>query len=202
MRSRMIIGLCALAIAFNSTAQEARTNPPVWELTLQKEPIRTIKPVFRAHLKSDKQEFVFFVPQEVSVINDAGTIKFRNAEGNCVMTLSVLGPAPEAGDLNTQSFQERLMAEHDNKAIVISSFSRAAAGRMGPGFDLEWELQKRIIVCQRTVYIPSHVGVLEFRATATRPSFPGVQACLDSVIATFREVKDGNLDKMHVSPNS
>lgn len=199
---RKIIVLClVLALASNLGAGETRTGVSVWELTLQKEAVPSIKPTFRAYLTSEKHKFAFFVPPDLSVVNDAGKIKFLNAEGNCLMSLSVMGPLPESGELNTAACQDHLMAEHPN-AIVLSQFSRVVAGHSGPGFDIEWSMDKRIIVCQRTVYVPSPLGVLEFSATTTRANFPALRASLDSVITTFRVDKDGKLDNVHLSPNS
>jgi hypothetical protein len=201
MYSKSIIAGLLLMFAGNLGAEEARTNSPVWELMLHREAVPTIKPTFRAYLIAEKHKFAFFVPPELSAMNDAGKIKFLNAEGNCVMTLSVIGPVPEGGDLNTAACQERLLAEHTN-AIVIGHVYRTAAGGHGPGFDLEWSMGERILVCQRTVYIPSSVGVLEFTATTTRANFPALRASLDSVLATFRADKDGKLETVHLSPNS
>jgi len=200
MKTTCAIGCIVLAIA-GSFAAETPTNTSVWQLTLKREGVPTIKPIFRAHLTASGEEFAFFVPQGLAVLNDAGKIKFVNPDGNCIMTLRVIESGANAGELDAQHFLQRFSANHPDAAIR-AEFVRRVADHYANGFDIEWTADKSITLCQRTVYTHSALGFLEFTATADRANFPTVQAYLESVLTTFRVSKNGRLEEIHISPNS
>ena len=200
MKTTIAIGCIALAIA-GGLAAETQTNTSVWQLTLKREGVPTIKPIFRAHLKAPDEEFAFFVPQGLAVLNDAGKIKFINQDGNCVMTLRVVEPVANAGELDGQHYLQRFSAAHPD-AVIRAEFVRRVADHYANGFDVEWTADKNIAQCQRTVYTHSGLGFLEFTATADRANFPTVQTYLESVLTTFRAAKGGRIEEIHISPNS
>ena len=201
MKTTFAIGCVLLAVAGGPAAAETQTNNPIWHLTLKREGVPTIQPIFRAHLTAPGEEFAFFVPQGLAVLNDAGKIKFINTDGNCIMTLRVMGPVADAGELDAQHCLQRLSATHPD-AVVRAEFARRVADHYANGFDLEWTADKNITQCQRTVYTRSALGFLEFTATSDRANFPAVQAHLEAVLTTFRASRNGRIEEIHISPNS
>jgi hypothetical protein len=85
-----------------------------------------------------------------------------------------------------------LLKDHP-RAKILLEFSRAAGGRTGPAFDLQWPVQG-MLQAARTAFIPSAVGTIEFKLITNPKKFRSATYKYNNLLLSFCSSRNGELD--------
>ncbi len=192
----ILLLLTAASTAIPAPAQNY--TPPPLGVVVQKEDLHFAEDFYRALVTVGTNKFAFFLPEGFRLNNNPadGSIKLINREGNCKITFSILGPVPETGELNPETYRALLLEQHPD-AKILTEFSRGVAGQGGPAFDLEWKGPSSITQSARVLFVASPMGVLEFMAVSTPNNQALMQNSFGRVTGSFWISRDGKFEVLH-----
>ncbi len=199
----------ALAIAFCSMgmmigvahAQDTSATLTPLKVRLERLPLPCTPPIYRAYATAEPGKFTFLIPGGFRFRGDCETkIKLANLEGNCLITFTIIDPAPcDSQPLNADAYRDVVQARYP-KGRIIEQLCPGAAGRDGVGFDTQWETTNRFPQYTRTAFVPSTLGLLEFTGSCGPKDFSTLCCQLNQVMGTFKAAPpDGKLEVPHVS---
>jgi hypothetical protein len=176
------------------------TPPPPLQVSLEREPVAYTDPYYRAYVTVGTNKFSFLIPTGFRFQTDAGSgkVAFCNRDGSISLSFAIHASQSEVeGELSADYYRELVAGDHP-LAKINAEFARSAAGRKGPGYDVQWKVSDDLYQGKRIVFIPSAVGVLEFTASGSLANATKVQSDLDFVLTTFAASKDGKLKVTHL----
>ncbi|HWY77953.1 MAG TPA: hypothetical protein VN281_20225 [Verrucomicrobiae bacterium] len=189
-----ILILCS--VIWLAASARAQSNKPVpLGVVIQKEDLHFAEDIYRALVTMGTNKFAFFLPEEFRLDNNPleGSIKLINREGNCRIVFSIVGPAPESGVLDTETYRTLVLEQHPG-AKIVQEFGRGVDGRIGPGFDMQWRGPGATMQSARALFVPSPFGVLKFLAVSTPGNEKLMQDSFGRIIGTFWISKDGKFE--------
>jgi len=200
MRS-LTLALCSVLFLNGEVrAAEFFAAPQPMKATVQKEPINTVDPIFRAFINIGSDKFTFLIPEKFRLGGDSekGRLQLSSTEVDTVITMSFIGDSPAAPqELSPTPYREWLTTRYAGGKFV-REFSRPAAGRTGRVFDVEWRGSTGMARTTRAIYIPTSAGVLEVTITSSAKSFPTAQTLLNSILGSLSASVDGKLEVIHL----
>ena len=93
---RLITILCSgTLLAIPARASDSAAPAPPVTVTVQREPVSTTVPIFRAFINAGPDKFSFLIPENIRMGGEAapGTLKLTSLTGDTLVTLSFLDPA-------------------------------------------------------------------------------------------------------------
>jgi hypothetical protein len=180
--------ICSIGIlAGAAQAEDASATVTPLKVKLERLPLRCSTPLYRAYVTAETGKFTFLIPAGFRTKGDSeAKIKLANLEGNCLITFTILDPAPcDSQPLKADAYRDVVQARHP-KGKIIEELSAGAAGRDGVGFDMRWETTNKFAQCSRTAFVPSSAGLLEFTATCSPKDFPTLRCELNQIMGSFQ----------------
>ena len=195
--------ICSLGILTGAAYSQSASEPSsAFKVTLDQLPLHCTPPLFRAYVTTETGKFTFLMPAGFRIKGDASgrRLKLSNLEGNCQFTIAILDSAPcDSQPLNADAYRDVVQARHPGGKI-IEQLCPGAAGRIGVGFDMQWETTNGFAQCTRTVFIPSAIGLLEFSVVSNPKNFPTLRSQLNRLMISFQSsTPDGKLVVPRVS---
>jgi hypothetical protein len=163
--------------------------------TVQREPVNTTVPIFRAYLNAGPDKFSFLIPENFRMGGETapGTLKLTSLTGDTLITLSFLDPAfKEATEIKADACRESLAGRYPAGKFG-AEFSRPVLGRKAVCYDVEWKSPAGQAQITRTIYVPTVAGVIELTATAGTKKFRDAENNFNEILASFTAAKDGKL---------
>lgn len=194
-------GLIATPVLAGNSTTPGVTNAPPFVTRVINEDVKGMPPVARAYLAAGTNRFAFLIPQGfrldassrdkllVAALNKSCFISIRRVHG--LNSSADSSPAPS--DCRTFLKQEYPSLKFRDE------FSRAAAGRTGPAFDFEWNISGGAVQSARAVFIPTDIGILEFKLVTNPGNFRAATYKLNNVLLSFTASKDGKLEVVSLS---
>jgi hypothetical protein len=170
------------------------------EVAIEKEPIHTVDPYFRAYVtdqsgKRPANKFTFVIPlgYQLQSGSSSNRVVLANRDGDCTITFSVLNafPAPDAG-LSIAACHT-IAASNAPGAVFFNDAPCNLAYDKGRAMDLEWRTASDIVLCKHAVFLASSAGLLEFSVTTGKTGFREGRSSLDYLVKSFRYSTDGML---------
>jgi hypothetical protein len=196
---RLLIALCSLTLLAGALqAEENSAAPTPLSVSVEREPINTVEPIYRSYVSVGRDKFTFIIPEKFHTTGDPahGKLQLSNVGGDCIITFSILGPVPaESRELRPEPYREMWSRRHENENVkFVGEFSGSGANCRGPGFDLEWKNGTNLTQRTRAVYLPSMAGVLEITVTCGAKNFKTAQSSLESLLGTLVASVNGKLE--------
>jgi hypothetical protein len=193
---RLTTTLCVILLVL-AQARAGDSSPPVQPVTasVQREPINTVVPVYSALITVGPDKFTFFLPENFRMGGDTaqGKLKVTSLEGDTLITLTFVGPAPtDSTELKPDAYRE-ILAQRYPSGKFAPEFSRPVLGRKAVGFDVEWKGAGGMVQTTRTVYVTTVAGVLELSVTSATKKFHDAQQNFNQVLGSLRASVDGKL---------
>ena len=196
------LGVCGASFLLWGSAIAQPTAPPRLPLlvTVEKEPIHTVEPYFRAHVmdqsgKRPANKFTFVIPlgYQLQSGSSSNRVVLANRDGDRTITFSVLNafPAPDAG-LSIAACHT-IAASNAPGAVFLNDSPCNLAYDKGRAMDLEWRTASDIVLCKHAVFLASPAGLLEFSVTTGKAGIRDGQSSLDYLLKSFRYSTDGML---------
>jgi len=199
----LVFAICSLQILGGmAQAEDASASSSPFKVKLERLPLNCNPPLYRAYVTAESGKFTFLIPSGFRIKGDSeAKIKLSNLQGNCLITLSILDPAPcDPQPLNVDNYRDLVQARHP-KGKIIEQLCPGAAGREGIGFDVQWVTTNKFAQCTRTAFVPSTIGLLEFTATSGPQDFSNIRHELSQFMAIFQAATpDGKLEVPRISP--
>jgi hypothetical protein len=193
---RLTSAICLLTLfALTARGGDIAVSPDPFAVSVQREPISTQEPMFRAFLTSGESKFTFVIPEKYGASGDPshGRLQLKTLQGDGNITLAFVGTAAsERQVLPSGPYREFLLERYPNGKIV-KEFTRPVANGAGTIFDVEWRSANGFAQKTRAVYFPTSAGVIELTATAGARKFKDAQAALTSILGTFTASVNGQL---------
>jgi hypothetical protein len=179
-------------------AQDSSPAPLPLKVRIQMEGGGLTEASYRACVTAGTNKFAFFLPDGFRVNNDPveGRIKLVNREGNCGITVAILGAAPETMKLDPE-FYRALLLERNSQAKVTEEFERGVNGQVGSVFDLQWKNDAGMALCSRTLFVASRMGVFEFTAVSAPAHRSARENGFNRVIGSFTVSRNGQFEVLH-----
>jgi hypothetical protein len=151
-----------------------------------------LMPVHRGFVTCGTNKFTFLLPEGYRLETaDPQKITLASADLKCLITWRLLNPMPsESTELDPAHYRELLLSRHPGGKI-LETFSLSAVGRHGPAFDLRWSGAGGLARRERTLFVLSTAGVLEFSLVTSLDRFDAGRQDFDAVLVSFR-ASDGN----------
>jgi hypothetical protein len=201
---RQFLALAVCGVSFvrcgSSIAQPATPPRLPLQVAIEKEPIHTVEPYFRAYVtdqsgKRPANKFTFVIPlgYQLQSGSSSNRIVLANRDGDRTITFSVLNAftAPDAG-LSIAACHT-IAASNAPGAVFFNDSPCNLAYDKGRAMDLEWRTASDIVVCKHAVFLASPAGLLEFSVTTGKAGFREGQSSLDYLVKSFRYSTDGML---------
>jgi hypothetical protein len=201
MRSLIIIALATASLLAAPVQTLAESSVTELKAKIEREPVNTIEPIYRAYLESPSQKFTFLVPGRYrpSASAQDGGFQMRNMKDSSVIAFSLLTEAPAGiSDSARDAYREILSTRYVNGKFIKES-TDDAAGHKVPVFDVQWIGQHGLSETTRAMFIPTEAGVLELTVTAATTNFPDAKSNLSEVSGTLTASVNGKLVVHHVS---
>jgi hypothetical protein len=192
LKHTIISAAILVQLSLSSVAVRAQNpfaaEPPVFQLTVQRENVKREPAPFRVFVTIGTNKFTFVTPDGFQVKDDPAQqrVILTSADQNCTMVINFGGSVPDGVSASEATACRNLLLKRHPKAIILNEFS-ATAGQTGPAFDLQYTSPGGISQTSRAAFIPSAIGTLEFKATGTAD----VQISFNTVLRTF-SVSDAN----------
>jgi hypothetical protein len=173
------------------------------EVSVQREPINCVVPVFRAFVNVGSQKFTLLIPEDFHTGGDPahGRFEMANTEGNCIVTFSIMGPTDSA--IDTDAYREMLKLRYPGAKILGEFAGSAGSGENGPGFDIQWKGAAGLLQKTRVAFLSTPAGVVQVVATSGANKFGLAISSFNEVISSLRcSDKDGKLIVYHISDRS
>ncbi len=200
--------VCSIAFAFQPVAfAQIATGPATpLEVFLEKEPVSTVDPYYRAFVtaqsaKVPPNKFTFIMPQGYRLQNDptSGRLVLANKDGDRTITFTILGPWTLPDAEPSSAACHTFAAGKTNHVVFINEAPFALAQDKGRLLDLEWRTPEDILQHKRAIYLGTSAGLLEFTATSGETGFRDIQFTLEHLIKSFHYATDGKLRFMPLS---
>src|ERR1700722_17110776 len=117
----LAIALCLISLmTVEAYSQDAASAQAPFKLKLERLPLRCTPPLYRAYVTAESGKFVFRIPAGFRIRGDCEEkIKPSNLEGNCLITFSILDPAPcDTQPLNADAYRDVVQARHPKGRIL------------------------------------------------------------------------------------
>jgi hypothetical protein len=202
---RVILAL-SLVVPLAGTVQ-ASLEPSVEPLTVsvQREPVNTVVPIYRAYMNVGTEKFAFIVPENFRLAGDTahGRLQLENTVAGTFMTFNFLhSPGSASPETGKEVYREWLSSRYANGKFV-GEFSRPAAAATGTGFDVQWARQtpsgSNIVQRTRSVFVPTSAGLLEVSITTSVKNAKAGESDLDAVLGSLAASNGGTLMVHHVA---
>ncbi len=198
LRLTIALGLMSLLAGSLQAGSLIPSTEPL-STSVQKEPVDTIVPIYRAYVTADTGKFAFLLPEQFRLGGDPahGKVQMENAAIGSQITFTLLRSADDtAPDTGRDAYRERLAARYP-QGKFLGEFEQSAIGRKGLGFDVQWKSETGLVQQTRAFYVPTVAGLLELTVTtSTNNSKIGV-ANLKDLLNSLQGSVDGELKVNH-----
>ena len=186
-----VTGRAAADDRFDNSTDSSR----LLSATLKNGELIGTEPVRRVFVKAGTNEFAFILAPGFRMdASNPEQIVFISTDYACYLTFRIVGPVPpDARELDRDTYRELLLSRHPGVKIV-NEFSRTVANHSGPAFELQWKNSSGQFQSERTVFVPSAAGVLEFSLVARPDKSGDGQYVLNSFLQSFRSNEGGKLE--------
>jgi hypothetical protein len=192
--------VCALSLIANvapaddSSGQKEIFQPRTFEAKIRNGETIGWEQVRRVFVTSGTNEFVFVAPLGLRADANLNRMVLQSADSTYFLSFRILrtadaDPNPENADV----YREFLLNQFPG-AKVTEEFSRTAAGRNGPAFDLRVNIARGVERAVSVALIPSAAGVLEFTLNADLSKSSDARNAFNSMLRTFRSNENGKLE--------
>ena len=150
-----------------------------------------LMPVNRAFVSCGTNKFTFLMPEGYRLeSSDPQKLTLASADLKCLITFRVRNPIPpEATELDPEYFRQLLLSRHPGGKI-LETFSLSAVGRRGPAFDMRWDGAGGLARQERSLFVLSTAGVLEFSLISSLDRIIAGRQDFDAVVVSFRASDD------------
>jgi hypothetical protein len=188
---------CALSLmpkpapAADSHAKQANLQPRTFEAAIHNGETVGWQQVRRVFVACGTNEFVFVAPYGLRMTGSADSVTLVSTNYTYFLEFRILATAiaqPNLGD--TDCHREFLLSQFPG-AKVLEAFSKTAAGRSGPAFELRVKIAGGAERAVCVAMIPCAAGVLEFSYNADLSKSSDAKAAFNSLLRTFRSNERG-----------
>ena len=187
---RLTIVLCLLTLL----PPAASAGEP-FAVKVEREPVNTAEPIYRAYVTVGEERFTFLIPEKYQTGGDSahGRLTLINVNTGSLITFNFLDSTPgESPTPSPDAYREMLAGRYPG-AKFTREFKRAALGRTGHVFEIEWKGQGDLAQKTRALYVPTSAGILELTATSGIKNFRATQALFDDFVGSITPGVNGSL---------
>jgi len=156
LRLTIALGLMSL-LAGPLQAGSLVPNTEPLSTSVQREPVDTIVPIYRAYITADTGKFAFLLPEQFRLGGDPahGKVQMENAAVGSQITFTLLRSADDtAPDTGRDAYRERLTARYPQARFLASSWNPQWARRdwvlMCSGkARADWSSKRALFMCRR-----------------------------------------------------
>jgi hypothetical protein len=196
----LTLALCLMPLLAGSVANAESVIPgePI-KTSVEREPINTIEPIYRAYVDVGQDKFTFLIPETFRMGGDAalGKIQLTSTERGTFISLTFLGSTSGETGIAADAYREMLAKRYPSGKFV-REFSRPVLSKSGTGFDVEWKGASGLAQTTRTVYVPTVAGVMELTVTTSTKNFPAARSAFNSLLMTLSASVNGKLQVMRL----
>jgi hypothetical protein len=202
---QLITAICLLTLLAGASFSETLTvSTDPFSVNVQREPINTQDPMFRAFVTVGDNKFTFIIPEQFGTGGDPahGSFQLKTLQGDSHVSFAFVNPESSSTDgFSQEAYRQTLMERYPNGKIV-KEFSRPVGGHKGSGFDVNWTSANGIAMTTRAVYFPTSAGTVEMTITSGTKKFKDARLALNSILTTFAASVNGKLTVAHLGgPN-
>jgi hypothetical protein len=198
----LIFAFCFLLSIFCSAADDSSGKqelflPRKFEVALKNGETVGWEQVRRVFVTSGTNEFVFVVPQGLRMDSNPDKVTLVPTDSSYFLTFRILSAVPIGiGKSNTSNpdFCRRYVLDRFPAAQILEEFSKTAASRNGPAFELRSKAEGGMERALCVALVPSEAGVLEFTLNADLSKLADAKAAFHSLLRTFRSNESGKLE--------
>ncbi len=173
-------------------------------VTVQREPVDTVVPIYRAYMNVRDNKFAFLVPEDFRLAGDPahGRLQLENTAAGSLITFTFLhSPGSDFAETGREVYKEILAGRYANGRF-LGEFTRPAGGNTGLGFEVQWASAAGLVQRTRAVYLPTIAGLLEVTITTSVKDAKTGESNLDELLRSFAASTNGKLIVHHVAPVS
>jgi hypothetical protein len=190
--------VCWASVSVELQAQAGKgiyTNAPLFEATAQVERAGTHVLGVRGHLKTERSQFSFIVPEGYRMVPQKGSKKvvFVGQDSSAMISVEVI-------EIGADAPQEPKMAALKDSVLatapgahVVEEFSLSAGGATGPAIEIEWDsaASSSMKMSRRVTQIMMGGSIVEFQRNCFVPKRTEVDTQFNSLLVTFRAAPAG-----------
>lgn len=163
------------------------------EVSLVKQVVEGMAPALHVFITLGFKEYALQLPDGFRMQNDAaqGRLLLQRADNSCWVTFRIIKTPPGTSP-SSATCRDWLLSEQPN-AIITGEKSVHAGNNGGLAFDLEWRTSG-FQQSARVAYVPSAVGLLEFKLVSNTSQFGESVNYFKQILASFRLCPNGKRD--------
>jgi hypothetical protein len=183
-----------VAPAGDSPGQQETVQPRMLEAAIQNGEIVGWEQVRRVFVTCGTNEFVFVAPYGLRIDANPAMVTVVSADSTYFLTFRILRAADADPNLENLDSYRELVFNRFPGAKVVEEYSKSAAGRNGPAFELRVKIASGVERAVWVALIPSAAGVLEFTLNADLSKSTDAKQAFNSGLRTFRSNENGKLE--------
>jgi len=167
---------------------------------VQKEPVDTAVPIYRAYITAGNDKFAFIVPDQFRMGGDPahGRLQLENAAAGSTITFTLLRSSDDdVAETGREAYRDVLTRRYPG-AKFLGEFSQPAVGHNGLGFNVQWKSESGLVQQTRAFYVPTVAGLLELTVTTSTNNSKRGEANLSELLSSFQTSMNGELKVHHV----
>jgi hypothetical protein len=197
MRQNISVFFAASLLLGTVAAQDANplAGPPLaLDVSIVRQVIEGMSPAVHVFINMGFKEYALQAPEGFRVQNEPaqGRLMLQRMDNSCWISLRIIKTPVGGANLSTSAGRDWVQGEFPNAKITGES-SANAGNNGGPAFDLAWQTGG-FQQSARVVYIPSAVGILEFKLVGNTSQFGESLNYLKNVLTSFRFCPNGKRD--------
>lgn len=195
MRHLTLALCCVSLLVTQARGEDASTRVQPVAASVQREPINTVVPIFRAFVNVGTDKFTFLIPETFRMGGDAslGKLTLSSVESDTLITLNFMGPPTGDGKDATISTWREMLAKRYAEGRFGQQFSRPVVGHSATGVDVEWKGPAGLAQTTRAIFVPTAAGPLELTVTAGTKKFHEAQITFSEFLGSLTASVDGKL---------
>jgi hypothetical protein len=199
--TRFALTLCLITSLAGTVQANLVPDTEPLTVTIQREPVDTVEPIYRAYMSVRNDKFAFLVPDNFRLAGDPahGRFQLENTAAGSLITFTFLhSPGSDSAETGRAVYKEMLASRYVNGKF-LGEFTRPAGGNTGLGFEVQWASAAGLVQSTRAVYLPTVAGLLEVTITTSVKDAKTGEANLDEVLRSFAASINGKLIVHHVA---
>jgi hypothetical protein len=169
-------------------AAATESAKPAFDLQASEQTIPGAGNILRCYLTTETHRFSFVMPPGMRSTADPErrTISLTSSDFTCAMEVEIVEPKGQSVPSVQAEALRHVVLRRFPGGRILGEFTASAAGRGGPGFDVERTLELNSNLRARIAFVPFSGGLLEFKLTTTPEKFPAFQHRFNQWMLSFR----------------
>lgn len=186
--------LVSIAEGADSPGKNDRFQPRAFEAAVRSGETIGWQQMRRVFVTWETNEFVLIAPHGFRIIANPKSVALVSADSAYFLAFRILTTATAELDPENTAFHRAFVMQQFPAAKVIEEFSKTAAGRNGPAFELQTRIAGGTERSVCVALIPFPAGVLEFSLNSDLSKASDAKAAFNSLLRTFQRNERGKLE--------